>query len=59
MRQLARWYNIEVHYEGKISNDGLTAQITRNRNISGILHILQNTQTAHFKIEGRRVTVIE
>lgn len=59
MRQLARWYNIDVHYEGTISNDGLTAQITRNRNISGILHILQNTQTVHFKIEGRSVTVIE
>jgi transmembrane sensor len=59
MRQLSRWYNIEVIYEGNITSDGLTAQITRNRNISGILHILQNTQTVKFKIEGRRVTVIE
>jgi len=59
MRQLSRWYNIEVSYEGNITKDGFNAQISRSKNISAILHILENTKGVHFKIEGRRVIVIE
>jgi hypothetical protein len=59
MRQLARWYNIEITYEGKITTEGFNAQISRSKNISAILQILANTKGVHFKIEGRRITVIE
>lgn len=59
MRQLSRWYNIEVSYEGHVTTDGFNAQISRSKNISAILHILENTKGVHFKIEGRRITVIE
>jgi transmembrane sensor len=59
MRQLSRWYNIEIAYEGNITKDGFNAQISRSKNISAILHILENTKGVHFKIEGRRIIVIE
>jgi len=59
MRQLSRWYNIEVGYEGNITKDGFNAQISRSKNISAILHILENTKGVHFRIKGRRVIVIE
>jgi transmembrane sensor len=59
MRQLSRWYNIEVTYEGNITKEGFNAQISRSKNISAILYILENTKGVHFKIEGRRITVIE
>lgn len=59
MRQLSRWYNIQISYEGKITTDGFYAQISRTKNISAILQVLENTNEVHFKIEGRRVTVIE
>lgn len=59
MRELSRWYNIEINYEGNLSTEGFDAQISRNKNISDVLHILENTKGVHFKIEGRRVTVIE
>jgi transmembrane sensor len=59
MRQLSRWYNIEVNYEGNMIADGFNAQISRNKNISTILQILENTKGVHFKIEGRRITVIQ
>jgi transmembrane sensor len=59
MRELSRWYNIEIDYEGNIPAEGFDAQISRNKNISAVLHILENTKGVHFKIEGRRVTVIE
>lgn len=59
MRQLARWYNIEIKYEGDITTDGFNARISRTKDLSNVLHILENTKGVHFKIEGRRVTVIQ
>lgn len=57
MRELARWYNIEVRYEGKISGVGYYVKISRSKNISDVLKVLERTNSVHFKVEGRRVTV--
>lgn len=57
MRQLSRWYNIEVKYEGKMPDEVFYARVTRKRNISEVLTMLEKTNKVHFKIEGRRVTV--
>lgn len=59
MRQLARWYDIDVSYEGAVSNKVFYAGISRQRNISAVLNLLEQTQGIHFKIEGRRVTISE
>jgi transmembrane sensor len=59
MKQLARWYNIEVVYQGKIPTDGFNGKVSRNKNISQVLKALEATKIVHFKVEGRRVTVIE
>ena len=59
MRELSRWYNVEVKYEGKISTEGFYAKISRNNNISQVLNALQSTKAIHFKVEGRRVTITQ
>lgn len=59
MPELARWYNIEVDYQGKVSTDLYYANISRNKKISEILASLEKAKGVHFKIEGRRVTVTE
>jgi transmembrane sensor len=58
MRELARWYNIEVKYEGKPSSEGYYLKVSRSKNISEVLKALERTNSVHFKIEGRRVTVL-
>jgi len=58
MRELARWYNIEVKYEGQPSKEGYYVKISRSRNISEVLKVLERTNSVHFKIEGRRITVL-
>jgi hypothetical protein len=35
----------------------LNGKISRFKNISQVLKALEATQTVHFKVEGRRVTV--
>jgi len=58
MRQLSRWYNIEVKYDGKVTDEAFYGRITRNRDISDVLRILKRSDKVNFKIEGRRVTVL-
>jgi transmembrane sensor len=50
MRKLSRWYDIEVVYRGEIPKDGFQGAISRNRNISSVLKLLEQTKVAHFKI---------
>jgi transmembrane sensor len=59
MRKLSRWYNIDVQYEGDISEEGMNGKISRFKNISQALKALEATKTVHFKVEGRRVTVLK
>lgn len=58
MRQLARWYDVEVNFEGQVPSEGLNGKISRFKNISQVLSALEATKTVHFKVEGRRITVM-
>lgn len=56
MRQAARWYNIEVQYEGEI-NATFSGGISRNVNASQLFHILESTDKVIFEISGNKVFV--
>lgn len=57
MQQLSRWYNIEVKYEGATTEELYSGRISRFKNISQVLNMIEDAQSVHFKIEGRRITV--
>jgi hypothetical protein len=58
MRKVARWYNVEIIYDKSAPSDlSLLGEISRSKNISAILNIMEATGDVHFKIEGRRVIV--
>ena len=58
MRQVARWYNVEVVYDPSAPDNFIPGGwISRSKNISAILNIMESTGKVHFKIEGRRITV--
>ncbi len=56
MRQLERWYDINVRYEGKIAEREFAGQINRNATLSEVLSILKESNV-HFKIEGRNLII--
>lgn len=58
MRKLARWYDVEVVYEGDFSNMTFTGSISRYDNISEILDKITYTETVSFEIKERRVRVM-
>jgi transmembrane sensor len=57
MRRISRWYDINVVYEGEISQEKFSGTISSSKNISQVLKMLSYSQDIKFKIEGRRVTV--
>jgi hypothetical protein len=60
MRKLARWYNLEVVYTpGVNKNELYYGNVSRYDNVSKILETLELTKGIHFKIEGRRVTLMK
>ncbi len=58
MRKLARWYDADVVYEGQMTNKDFSGSVSRFDHISKILDVLESTNTVHFKVEGRRITVM-
>lgn len=58
MRMLSRWYDVEVDYKGEMIQTGFGGSVSRSKNISEILKLLELTGDVHFQIEGRRVTVM-
>ena len=62
MRKIARWYNVDVVYEPGLKTstapllDGL---VSRKSKLSEVLKWIETVGDVHFKIEGRRVIVIE
>jgi len=59
MKKIARWYDVDVYYQGAFSNQEYGGRVSKSKNLSEILKNLELTGTIHFKIDGRRVTVME
>ena len=58
MRKVSRWYNVDVIYQGNLSNKDFVGTISRNKNVSELLKMLELTGAVHFSIDGRRITVM-
>jgi transmembrane sensor len=56
MRQVARWYDIDVEFKGSIPNYTYHGKISRNSNASQVLKILA-LSGINFSIEGRTIIV--
>lgn len=56
MRQLARWYDVSVRYEGTIPEHSFRGKIQRDNNLSVVLQILAEANI-HYKINGNEIIV--
>ncbi len=58
MRKIARWYNVDVVYSDDVSDDIRSVGIiSRDKQLSSILGIIEASGQVKFKIEGRKVYV--
>jgi hypothetical protein len=56
MVQLARWYELDVVYSGKISQETFSGIVSRNSNLSEVLKIME-AGGLRFKIDGKIIYV--
>jgi len=56
MRQLARWYDVTVEYQGTIPPQEFMGKIQRSMSLSSVLKGLEG-ESVHFKLEGKKVIV--
>ncbi|MCO5949003.1 FecR family protein [Mucilaginibacter flavidus] len=56
MREAARWYDVDIKYEGEIPKRRFTGSISRSVNLSELLKMLKYTGI-NFKIAGKTIVV--
>ncbi|MEQ1797509.1 MAG: FecR domain-containing protein [Lacibacter sp.] len=56
MRQISRWYDVDVEYRGNV-NLHFTGQLTRNENVASVFEKIALTEEVHFKIDGKKIIV--
>jgi len=59
MKQASRWYDVEVDFQDNLKDKEYGGKISKYKDISELLRNLELTGTIHFKVEGRRVTVMQ
>jgi ferric-dicitrate binding protein FerR (iron transport regulator) len=58
MRQISRWYDVDVRYEVKPTNETYGGRISRNLNLSNILKMLE-TYGVHYRLENKTLVVVK
>lgn len=60
MMQITRWYDVDVVYNDLDPKSVvLGGWVSRSKNLSAVLKIIESIANVHFKVEGRRVTVMK
>jgi hypothetical protein len=55
---VARWYDTKIEYRGDVSGLIFGGEISRKKNVSELLQILEATGTVEFRIESNKIIVI-
>jgi ferric-dicitrate binding protein FerR (iron transport regulator) len=58
MRQISRWYDVDVSLEASYPNKRFGGRISRKLNLSNIISMLE-TYGVHFKMENGKLTVVQ
>ncbi|QEM10493.1 FecR family protein [Mucilaginibacter rubeus] len=58
MRKISRWYDVEVEYQGNVTRKTFGGIYSMNKDINELLKGLELTGLIHFKIEERRIIVM-
>ena len=58
MREIARWYDIDVVYQREDLSGEFGGRISRKLNLSELISLLEGNGVGHFKIDGRKLIVL-
>lgn len=58
MRQVARWYDVEIEYKGNYADLNFGGSVSRQANVSELLKRLEATEAVKFNVEERKIVVM-
>jgi hypothetical protein len=58
MRQLARWYDVDVEFEGKAPDIRIGGSIHKDMNLSTVLEFLKGNGV-RYQFEGKKITILK
>lgn len=57
MKEIERWYDVELVYDGKLAPDEFTGFISTDVKISGVLKMLEESGGIKFTVKGRKLKI--
>lgn len=57
MRQVGRWYDVDIEFRGPHPVGEFNGVISRKRSVTDLLTALEQTDIVHFTLEGRKIIV--
>lgn len=57
MREIERWYDVELVYEGKIPTDEFTGFISNDVKLSAVLKIMEQSGGVKFTAKGKKIKI--
>jgi ferric-dicitrate binding protein FerR (iron transport regulator) len=58
MKRISRWYDVDVVFEGNLEKVNFFGNYSRLKSLENLLKDIELTEKVHFKIKGRRITII-
>ncbi|WEK21632.1 MAG: FecR family protein [Candidatus Pedobacter colombiensis] len=60
MQKVSNWYNVEVVFKNEeLRNDLFWGTVSRSKNVSSILKVLEMTGEVQFRVEGNKIIVMK
>lgn len=57
MRQISRWYDVDIVYEGDMSGIALSGSVPRKENVVQLLKALEMSGSVRFEMKGNKIVV--
>ena len=57
LRQIERWYDIEIEYSGTLPDRRFGGKISRENNVSQILKIMEESNM-RFRLENKKIIIL-
>lgn len=58
MRQISRWYDVDIEYRGTPSEASYTGNLSRTSKASALLDMIETVGDVHFEIEAHKIVVL-
>jgi ferric-dicitrate binding protein FerR (iron transport regulator) len=59
MKQVSRWYDVDVEYVGAVKDKEFWGTVSRYKNITELLNNMELTHAIHYQLEGRRLIIMQ